>query len=185
MSFSSLGLSAALLKSLEKNGYKTPYPIQEQVIPAVLAGRDVLGVAKTGSGKTASYVLPILQNLQKSTTKKDRNIDALIVVPTRELAVQVEDVFRQFGERSSNSVKSMAVYGGVSINPQMKSLYGVDVLIATPGRLLELVNSKAIQLSQVKTLVLDEADKMLNLGFKEEMDNIFSLLPSKRQTVTI
>ena len=165
MPFTLLGLDLSLVKVIDSLDYKKPYPIQQKAIPAILEKNDVLGIAKTGSGKTASYVLPILQNLQSVVAEKSRNVNALIVVPTRELAVQVEEVFRQFSSHLPNPVKTMAVYGGVSINPQMKALYGVNALIATPGRLIELVDSKAIHLSSVSTLVLDEADKMLNLGF--------------------
>jgi ATP-dependent RNA helicase RhlE len=183
MSFSTLGLSPALLKSIELQNYTQAYPIQEAAIPAVLRKSDVLGIAQTGSGKTASFVLPILMNLEDSAPIKNRHIKVLVVVPTRELAIQVRDVFQLFGSALENKIKSMAVYGGVSINPQMKGLMGVSVLIATPGRLLELVRLNAIHLSSVETLVLDEADKMLNLGFKDEMNEIFSLLPKKRQNL--
>ena len=183
MSFSTLGLSPALLKAIELQNYTQAYPIQEAAIPAVLRKSDVLGIAQTGSGKTASFVLPILMNLEDSAPIKNRHIKVLVVVPTRELAIQVRDVFQLFGSALENKIKSMAVYGGVSINPQMKGLMGVSVLIATPGRLLELVRLNAIHLSSLETLVLDEADKMLNLGFKDEMNEIFSLLPKKRQNL--
>jgi len=183
MSFSKLGLSPALLKAIELQNYTQAYPVQEAAIPAILRKSDVLGIAQTGSGKTASFVLPILMNLEDSAPIKNRHIKTLVVVPTRELAIQVRDVFQLFGSALDNKIKSMAVYGGVSINPQMKGLIGVTVLIATPGRLLELVRLNAIHLSSVETLVLDEADKMLNLGFKDEMNEIFSLLPKKRQNL--
>ncbi len=183
MPFTLLGLSPSLLKALETQNYKQPYPIQELAIPAILNRKDVLGIAQTGSGKTASYVLPILMNLQGNTSSKNRHVNVLVLVPTRELAVQVEKVFSTFGKTLPQPIKSMAVYGGVSINPQMMGLQGVNVLVATPGRLLELVDSKAVHLSGIDTLVLDEADKMLNQGFKEEMDRIFSLLPLKRQNL--
>lgn len=183
MTFSELGLSDALLKIVAKYDFPTPYPIQIAAIPAVLAGKDVLGIAQTGSGKTASFVLPILQQFQKKEIAKNRHIKALIVVPTRELAVQVGDVFKLFSDNLPRPVKSLAVFGGVSINPQMIQLQGVEILIATPGRLLDLVESNAMQLSEIDILVLDEADKMLNLGFKEEMNRIFALLPTKRQNL--
>jgi ATP-dependent RNA helicase RhlE len=183
MPFSSLGLSPALIQALADQKYLEPYPIQKEAIPAILKGKDVLGISKTGSGKTASYVLPILMNLQGKAPSKNRFVQVLVLVPTRELAVQVNEVFQLFGRTLSVRVKSMAVYGGVSINPQMKSLQGVSVLVATPGRLLELVDSNAVHLSEIDTLVLDEADKMLNLGFQEEMKQIFSLLPKKRQNL--
>jgi len=183
MSFDSLGLSPALLKALADKNFTQSYPIQQEAIPAILKKRDVLGIAKTGSGKTASYVLPILMNLQGKTVTKNRHVNVLVLVPTRELAMQVSEVFITFGAVLPDRVKTMAVFGGVSINPQMMGLQGVNVLVATPGRLLELVESKAVHLSEIETLVLDEADKMLNLGFREEMSLIFNLLPRKRQNL--
>ena len=183
MPFSKLGLHSTLIKAIEGQNYKQPYSIQEKAIPFILEGKDVLGIAKTGSGKTASYVLPLLMLEAKNKEDKSRNVSTLVMVPTRELAVQVKEVFQTLGAFLPNPVKAMAVFGGVSINPQMKNLYGVNVLVATPGRLIELVESKAIHLNTVKTLVLDEADKLLNLGFKEEMEKIFSLLPKKRQNL--
>lgn len=183
MPFSSLGLSPRLIHALSELNFQKPYPIQEQVIPEVLKGKDIMGIAQTGSGKTAGYVLPILSILEKKETKRNRAVEALIVVPTRELAQQVQEVISNFSSFLEPRVKSMAVYGGVSINPQMKALIGVRVLVATPGRLLELVESNALSLSEVQILVLDEADKMLNLGFKEEMDRILKLLPKRRQNL--
>ena len=183
MSFASLGLSPSLLKVLEDQNYSQPYPIQKAAIPAILDKKDVLGIAKTGSGKTASYVLPILMNLMDNTETKNRHINVLVLVPTRELAVQVQEVIRLFSAALPKRIKSMAVFGGVSINPQMIGLQGVNILVATPGRLLELVDSSAVHLSDIETLVLDEADKMLNLGFKKEMNSIFALLPIKRQNL--
>lgn len=183
MSFSSFGLSPALVKVLSDQNYAQPYPIQKEAIPAILSRKDVLGIAPTGSGKTAGYVLPILTNLQGPDVAKNRHARVLVLVPTRELAVQVRDVFIKFGFGLPDRVKTVAVFGGVSINPQMVGLQGVQVLVATPGRLLELVGSNAVHLSEVDTLVLDEADKMLNLGFQEEMKRIFALLPEKRQNL--
>jgi len=183
MSFASLGLSPSLLKELDNQNYTQPYPIQKAAIPAILDKKDVLGIAKTGSGKTASYVLPILMNLVGNTDSKNRHVNVLVLVPTRELAVQVHEVVRLFSAALPKRIKSMAVYGGVSINPQMIGLQGVNILVATPGRLLELVESNAVHLSDIDTLVLDEADKMLNLGFKKEMNSIFALLPKKRQNL--
>lgn len=183
MPFSALGLHPAILESLAQQNYSKPYPIQELTIPAVIKGKDVLGIAKTGSGKTASYVLPILTNLQKKKELKNRFVNALIVVPTRELAAQVLEVVKDFSVGLPVNLKSTAVFGGVSINPQMKGMSGVNILVATPGRLLELVDNKAVHLGEIETLVLDEADKMLNLGFKEEMNRIFALLPKKRQNL--
>ena len=183
MPFSSLGLSPSLLKALARKEYTQPYPIQLEAIPVILQGKDLLGIAKTGSGKTASYVLPLLEMMEHIQPTKDRHVNTLVLVPTRELAMQVDEVFSFFASVLPRKVKTMAVYGGVSINPQMMQLYGIEILVATPGRLLELVSSNAVNLSDVSTLVLDEADKMLNLGFKEEMARIFSLLPSKRQNL--
>ncbi|HEY5591808.1 MAG TPA: DEAD/DEAH box helicase [Paludibacter sp.] len=183
MSFTTLGLSPALLKALANQNYTHPYPIQLEAIPAILKKRDVLGIAQTGSGKTAGYVLPILMNLQGKTVTKNRHVNVLVLVPTRELAMQVSEVFITFGSALPERVKTLAVFGGVSINPQMMALQNVNILVATPGRLLELVESKAVHLSDIETLVLDEADKMLNLGFQEEMNRIFKLLPKKRQNL--
>lgn len=183
MSFSSFGLAPALVKVLAAQHYEQPYPIQKEAIPSILQRKDVLGIAQTGSGKTASYVLPILSNLQGNTTAKNRHARVLVLVPTRELAVQVREVFILLGSELPERVKTLAVFGGVSINPQMIGLQGVQVLVATPGRLLELVESNAVHLSEIETLVLDEADKMLNLGFREEMNRIFTLLPPKRQNL--
>ncbi len=183
MSFTSLGLSKQLLNALADQNYEKPYPIQQEAIPAILKRKDVLGIAETGSGKTAGYVLPVLTNLQTTPTAKNRFVKVLVLVPTRELAAQVEEVFKTFASALPERIKSLAVFGGVSINPQMMALSGVSVLVATPGRLLELVESNAVHLSEIDTLVLDEADKMLNLGFEEEMNRIFKLLPSKRQNL--
>ena len=183
MPFSSFGLSPALVKVLAAQNYTQPYPIQKEVIPAILKRKDVLGIAPTGSGKTASYVLPILTNLQGGGVSKNRHVQVLVLVPTRELAVQVRDVFIRFGSELPERVRISSVFGGVSINPQMIGLQGVQVLVATPGRLLELVDSNAVHLSEIETLVLDEADKMLNLGFQDEMKRIFALLPVKRQNL--
>ena len=183
MSFSSFGLAPVLVKALAAQHYAQPYPIQKEVIPAVLQQKDVLGIAPTGSGKTAGYVLPILTGLQQKSVARNRHARVLVLVPTRELAVQVRDVFIQFGAELPERVKTIAVFGGVSINPQMIGLQGVQVLVATPGRLLELVESNAVHLSEIDTLVLDEADKMLNLGFREEMNRIIALLPVRRQNL--
>ena len=183
MPFTSLGLSPSLLIALSDQKYQAPFPIQIQAIPAILNRKDVLGIAPTGSGKTAGYVLPILMNLQGNTSTKNRHVNVLVLVPTRELSVQVGEVFNFFSKYLPQKIKTMAVYGGVSINPQLMGMQGVNVLVATPGRLLELIDSNAVHLSQIDTLVLDEADKMLNLGFAEEMNKIFALLPIKRQNL--
>lgn len=183
MSFTSLGLSSALLTAIAEQKFTSPTPIQKLAIPSILEGKDILGIAQTGSGKTGSFAFPILDLFQQPVKAKNRHIHALVLVPTRELAIQVEEVFSTFSKSLTNKVKSMAVYGGVSINPQMIKLQGVDILVATPGRLLDLIDHNALSLSELKTLVIDEADKMLNLGFEEEMKSIFKLLPSKRQNL--
>lgn len=183
MSFDNLGLNKSLIDILEKENFNAPYPIQEKAIPEIIRGKDVLGIAQTGSGKTASYVLPIISSTAITKGPKTRKIDVLVIVPTRELAQQVKEVFTVFEKGSLSPIKTIAVYGGVSINPQMKSLYGVSILVATPGRLLDLADSNAVHFNNVRTLVLDEADKLLNLGFKDEMNRIFSLLPAKRQNL--
>jgi len=183
MTFKKIGLTQELIIMLKDFKIEKPYPIQEKAIPKILKNNDVLAIARTGSGKTLSYVLPLLINLEKVKIKPNRFISALILVPTRELAGQVNTVINDFKNSVKIKIKSLAVFGGVSINPQMKSLSGVNILVATPGRLLDLINSNALHLSKVDILVLDEADKMLNLGFKEEMDKILSFLPKKRQNL--
>jgi ATP-dependent RNA helicase RhlE len=183
MNFSSLGLSERLMDAITKAKYESPYPIQIQAIPAILQKKDILGIAPTGSGKTASYVLPILQMLVEKDTPKDRSVPVLVIVPTRELAAQVQEVVKMFGEFLPRKIKTMAVFGGVSINPQMMNLHGTEILVATPGRLLDLLSRNAIHLDKLQVLVLDEADKVLNLGFKLEVDEILSRLPKKRQNI--
>ena len=184
MSFISLGISEPLVTALERADITTPYPIQSEVIPAILGNKDILGIAKTGSGKTLSYVLPILMNLQKKRAqKKDRHIQVLIMVPTRELAAQVNSVFLKYIHDTSSDIRTLAVFGGASINPQMMAMSNVQILIATPGRLLELVSVNAVHLSSLEIVVLDEADKMLTVGFEKEMDQIFTLLPKHRQNL--
>ena len=183
MSFSSTGLSEVFHTALRAQGYTEPTPIQQATIPAVINGKDLMGIAQTGSGKTASYVLPILQSLLKQTSSKHREPATLILVPTRELAVQVQDVIREFSDSLPQRISSIALIGGVSVNAQMQSLGNTDIVVATPGRLLDLIDKNALKLSSVSTLVLDEADKMLNMGFQEEVDQILSLLPRKRQNL--
>lgn len=183
MSFSTLGLSKPLVDAVAEQQYTKPYPIQQDAIPAVLQGKDILGIAKTGSGKTASFVLPILELFHRAKAVKTKRVNVLVLVPTRELAAQVTEVFQTFGAALPNPVKTVAVYGGVAINPQMIAVHGAEIVVATPGRLLDLVSSNALRLSDVEILVLDEADKMLELGFADEMDRVFDLLPAKRQTV--
>jgi len=184
MSFKELKLHPALLVNCKELGYEMATPIQTKAIPAAMKGKDLLGIAKTGSGKTASFVLPILNRLLKEHAgEPSRQPKNLVLTPTRELAMQVTEVFKSLSQNLPRSIKSMAVYGGVSINPQMKAMYGIDILIATPGRLLDLQESKAVDLYKVETLVLDEADKMLNLGFQKEMEKILELLPKRRQNM--
>lgn len=183
MNFSNLGLSTSLLEAINKANYENPFPIQTQAIPAILKKKDVWGLAPTGSGKTAAYVLPILDMFQRKPLVRSRSMPVLVLVPTRELATQVEEAVRVFSEFLPRKVKSLAVYGGVSINPQMINVYGTEILIGTPGRLLDLISKNAVELNELEMLILDEADKMLNLGFKEEVDEILSRLPEKRQNI--
>ncbi|WP_284462597.1 DEAD/DEAH box helicase [Chryseobacterium sp.] len=182
MSFESLGLSYNIIRSVNKLGYLKPFPIQEQAVPVILQGKDLMGIAQTGSGKTACFVMPILEKLQNSEAKKGRNVQVLILVPTRELAIQIDEVFRAFTENLKREIRTMAVYGGVSINPQMKGMFGVEVLIATPGRLLDLIDHNALSISEIQHLVIDEADKMFQLGFGEEMNKLFAMMPVVKQT---
>lgn len=182
MSFTNLGLSNSLLNILDKKQLNTATPIQTEAIPIVLQKNDVLGIAQTGSGKTLSYVLPIIQMQDGAEASKNRHVNVLILVPTRELARQVNDVILEYSAGYQNC-KSMAIFGGVSINPQMIALQGVEILVATPGRLIELVEAKALSLKEIDTLVLDEADKMLNFGFSDEMDKIFAMLPVIKQNL--
>ena len=183
MSFKSLGLSQPLVDAVAEQHYTKPYPIQQQAIPAIINGQDILGIAKTGSGKTASFVLPILELFHRAPAVKTKRVSVLVLVPTRELAAQVAGVFETFSAALTHPVKTVAVYGGVAINPQMMAVHGAEIVVATPGRLLDLVSSNALRLSDVEILVLDEADKMLDLGFADEMDQVFDLLPGRRQTV--
>jgi len=183
MSFASLGLIDQIVHTLESLDYETPTAVQSQAIPAVLAGRDVMAAAQTGTGKTAGFALPLLQRLFKKTSKVSPNAArALVLVPTRELAEQVHESFRAYG--AGLELRTMVAYGGVSINPQMMNLRkGVDVIVGTPGRLLDLHRQNAVKFNEVQTLVLDEADRMLDLGFSKELDQVFAALPKKRQTL--
>lgn len=165
-------------------GFSAPTPVQSAAIPAVLRGADVLGSAQTGSGKTAAFALPLLQRLQADAQNAPRHVRTLILVPTRELAAQVGEVIRSLGRGLPQSVKVAVVFGGVSINPQMMGLRGgADVVVATPGRLLDLVEHNALRLGSVEHLVLDEADRLLDLGFAEELQRILQLLPVRRQNL--
>ena len=183
MNFAKLGLIEPLLRTLQQLDYTTPTPVQAKAIPAVLAGRDLMAAAQTGTGKPAGFALPVLQRLALEGEKVASNsIRALVLVPTRELAEQVHNNVREYAENLPLS--TYAVYGGVSINPQMMRLRrGVDLLVATPGRLLDLFRQNAVKFNQVQTLVLDEADRMLDLGFAEELQSVYAALPRKRQTL--
>ena len=182
MTFSSLGLSEPILRAIEESKYATPSPIQIEAIPAVLAGQDVMAAAETGSGKTAGFTLPLLHRLAGGSKVRSNHIRALVLVPTRELALQVAKSVASYGKHLS--LKSGVIYGGVKINPQMMKLRGgIDVLVATPGRLLDLFNQNAVKFSQVEILVLDEADRMLDMGFSDDIGKILALLPKKRQNL--
>lgn len=182
MSFSSLGLSGALLRAIGDSGYRTPTPIQLRAIPAVLSGRDLLAAAQTGTGKTASFILPLLQRLSAGPKVQSNQIRVLVLTPTRELAVQVAQSIASYSKHTD--LKSTVVYGGVKINPQMMKLRGgIDLLVATPGRLLDLAGQNAVKFAQLETLVLDEADRMLDMGFSPEITRIMALLPKKRQNL--
>ncbi|PJD96010.1 MAG: ATP-dependent RNA helicase RhlE [Legionella sp.] len=182
MTFAQLGLIKPLIQATEEQGYETPSPIQQQAIPAVLAGKDVLASAQTGTGKTASFVLPLLQKLEAQPKAGSNQALALIITPTRELAAQVHESIINYGRFLT--LRSAVVFGGVKINPQMMRLRsGVELLVATPGRLLDLHQNRAIRLDQVQTLVLDEADRMLDMGFIHDIKRIIKLLPGKRQNL--
>ncbi|KFX67485.1 DEAD/DEAH box helicase [Pseudomonas taeanensis MS-3] len=183
MTFASLGLIDPLLRTLDSLDYVAPTPVQAEAIPAVLAGRDLMAAAQTGTGKTAGFALPLLQRLMmEGPNVASNSVRALVLVPTRELAEQVQQSFLTYGQHLP--LRSYAVYGGVSINPQMMKLRkGLDVLVATPGRLLDLYRQNAVKFNQLQTLVLDEADRMLDLGFARELDDLFCALPKKRQTL--
>ncbi len=184
MSFSSLNLDAVIVKAVAAAGYETPTPIQQQAIPAVLSGRDVMAAAQTGTGKTASFVLPILQKLSQRKVAHPRPVRALILTPTRELAAQIGEQISKYSQFMEPKLKHLVVFGGVSINPQMMGLRGgVDILTATPGRLLDLVGQNAVKLNEVEMLVLDEADRMLDMGFIRDIQKILALLPKIRQNL--
>jgi ATP-dependent RNA helicase RhlE len=185
MTFSSLGLSPALVAAAAELGFTTPTPIQSQAIPAILRGADVQGCAQTGSGKTAAFALPMLQRLQVGPHQQPRRTRALILVPTRELAAQVGEVMRRLAQPLAvQPLKVAVVFGGVSINPQMMALRGgADVVVATPGRLLDLIQHNALRLSSVEMLVLDEADRLLDLGFTEELHRVLWLVPPRHQSL--
>jgi len=189
MSFSSLGLSDAIVRAVTETGYTTPTPIQLQAIPAVLNGGDLLAGAQTGTGKTAGFTLPLLQRLStdangaaQTNNTTQRPIRALILTPTRELAAQVEESVRTYGKYTK--LNSTVIFGGVGINPQIKQLkHGVDILVATPGRLLDHMEQRTVNLSKVEILILDEADRMLDMGFIRDIKKVLAALPAKRQNL--
>lgn len=184
MPFSTLGLSPALVRAVGARAYRVPTAIQSAAIPATLQGRDVLASAQTGSGKTAAFALPVLQLLAEGALAKPRPVRALILAPTRELAAQTGETLRSLSQQLPQALKVVTVFGGVSINPQMMGLRGgADIVIATPGRLLDLINSNALSIAGVSLLVLDEADRLLDMGFSEELGQILALLPAQRQNL--
>ena len=179
--FQSLGLSNKLLLAVQQEGYTTPTPVQVQTIPPLLDGRDVLGVAQTGTGKTAAFALPVLQAMSRATQQK-RNIRALVLSPTRELAAQIDERFSAYSQHLD--IRHKVIFGGVNQNPQVKALQkGIDVLVATPGRLLDLIGQGHIDLGNVEFFVLDEADQMLDMGFIRDIKKILNLLPKQRQNL--
>ena len=182
MSFSTLGLSDALLRAVQEKGYSQPSPIQEQAIPAILEGHDLMAAAQTGTGKTAGFTLPLLQRLADGPRAKPNQARALVLTPTRELAAQVHDSVQTYGKHLS--LNSVVVFGGVKINPQMMALRrGADILVATPGRLLDLYQQNAVRFQNLEVLVLDEADRMLDMGFIRDIRKILALLPKQRQNL--
>ncbi len=182
MSFESLGLSSELLKAVSEKGYTEPSVIQEKAIPLILEGKDVLASAQTGTGKTAGFTLPLLQLLSNQNQQKRKVIKALILTPTRELAAQIYDNVKEYS--TYLDIQSTVVFGGVNANPQIRTLKnGVDILIATPGRLLDLESQKALSLSKIEFLVLDEADRMLDMGFQRDINKVLQLIPKKRQNL--
>ena len=185
-SFAELGLRPEILRAITESGYTTPTPIQAQAIPEILAGHDIMGGAQTGTGKTAGFGLPILQKLlpyaNTSPSPARHHVRALIIAPTRELAIQVEEQIKEYGKHTN--LRSTCVFGGVDIRQQLAIVRaGVEILVATPGRLLDHVEQKSVNLGQVEILVLDEADRMLDMGFIPDIKRIMSLLPKKRQNL--
>lgn len=182
MTFSTFGLSEPILRAIQEQRYDTPTPIQAEAIPLVFSGQDILASAQTGTGKTASFVLPLLQRLSTRPGAQSNQATVLILAPTRELAAQIHENILQYGKYLR--VRSTVVFGGVKINPQMMKLRsGIDILVATPGRLLDLYQQRAIRFDHLTTLVLDEADRMLDMGFIHDIKKIIALLPKKRQTL--
>jgi len=184
MPFAALGLSPALTRAAGLQNFIVPTAIQAAAIPAILRGQDVLGRAQTGSGKTAAFALPLLQRLIAGRTETPRRLRGLILAPTRELAVQIGELILALSRALPQPLKTVIVYGGISINPQMMDLRGgADIVVATPGRLLDLIERNALKLGDVQTLVLDEADRLLDLGFSDEIQHLLSLLPAFRQSL--
>lgn len=184
MNFDVLGLTPSLLTALTRLGFDTPTPIQTAALPAALEGKDILASAPTGSGKTLTFALPLLQSLLAAPRAQAGSTRGLVLVPTRELAQQVGETIKSLTQALPTLIKVTTVYGGVSINPQMLRLRsGTDVLIATPGRLIDLLDQRAVQLGDVQALVLDEADRLLDMGFAQELDHILALLPRKRHNL--
>ncbi len=182
--FAALGLSASLLQACAQAGYAVPTPIQQQAIPPLLLGRDLVALAPTGSGKTAAFALPLLQRVVVGRQHAFRRVRVLVLVPTRELAAQVGEVFRRLGPPGPRPLKVAVLFGGVSVNPQMMGLRGgADVVVATPGRLLDLMARNAVRLDTVEALVLDEADRLLDLGFAAEREQVLATLPPRRQNL--
>lgn len=182
MTFSDLGLSPALVKAVEEKGYTKPSPIQEKAIPHILEGKDILASAQTGTGKTAGFTLPVLQHLSETKHPKYRPLRALVLTPTRELAAQVHDNIREYSKYVN--IKSTVIFGGVNAKPQISTLKnGIDILVATPGRLLDLINQKFIRLDNIEYFVLDEADRMLDMGFIHDIKKLLALLPTNRQSL--
>jgi ATP-dependent RNA helicase RhlE len=184
MTFASLALTPGITRAVKELGYTTPTAIQRAVIPAAIEGRDVWACAQTGSGKTAAFALPMIQRHLHRGRETPRRVRALILVPTRELAAQVASVIEAYARYAPDRIKVVAAFGGVSINPQMMALRGgADIVVATPGRLLDLVDHNALKLQAVETLVLDEADRLLDLGFADELAHVLDELPSRRQNL--
>ena len=183
MTFKELNISEPILKALEQKKYTIPTPIQEQAISVILQGKDLLGIAQTGTGKTAAFAIPIIQQLAKSQhDNRHRAIRALVLTPTRELAIQIDECFSDYARYTG--IRNTVIFGGVNQGPQVDKLSkGTDILIATPGRLLDLIAQKQIKLDQIRHFVLDEADRMLDMGFIHDIKRILPMLPKQRQTL--
>jgi ATP-dependent RNA helicase RhlE len=183
--FTDLNIIKPILDALNEEGYSTPTPIQQQAIPYILKGRDLLGCAQTGTGKTAAFAIPMLQQLAQPKTMESRGqrpIRALVLTPTRELAIQIQDSFNAYGRHLR--LKNLVIFGGVNQNPQVDALKrGVDILVATPGRLLDLMSQGHIRLNEIEIFVLDEADRMLDMGFVHDVKKVITKIPAKRQTL--